>query len=717
MNANSSLVSTDGHLSPVSARRFVRALLMVAIVLGIMAGLGPLEPAANPVHAASEACAPGPHSGTISASQEWCLADSPHVVNGGVTVASGATLTVEAGVEVRFNSGTLLTLGAGATLLAEGTDVQIVTFTANTDSPTPGSWGYLYFQPGSHASLAYCDLGYAGQSGHPTLYVDASDVQLSHCTIHDSLADAIHVRGAGLAPTFADLTLVNNGARAVYQNTVDMTPTYSNLTVSGNGTNAIVSLGGSLTRNATLAVTGSVDGATLPYIWLGSVTVTGGYTLTIDPAVELRLTSGFVLDVQPNATVLAEGTPTQPITFTANLATPVPGSWAYFILRSGSHASLAHCDLGYAGQSSHPALYVDSSDVQMEFCRVHDNLDEGLEVRSSAQPLLHFNRIEDNGFGLRNDTPLVPVDARQNWWGDASGPYHPTLNPGGLGDQVSDGVLFDPWLGPYAYVWKEPDAYLLHGKEMLSWFEFAAGEPAARSVGITTVTGGQTYTLGLGLPTIGELAWDTTGYPDGLHELHALFRNGEGQVIADIAKTIAVNNSPAIAWHGGRLTANETWNASKVHVVEKDLFIPASVTLTVEPRAIVKFERGAGITVEDGGTLATPATDAEPIVFTSLADDSAGGDTNMDGDYTLPIAGDWRGIAVQGAGQFFWNQYVELRYVLVTHSGTLSADQTWYGHALHRITGNLIIPAGVTLTILVPSSSSILPWAASSESP
>jgi uncharacterized repeat protein (TIGR01451 family) len=335
----------------------------------------------------------------------------------------------------------------------------------------------------------------------------------------------------------------------------------------------------------------------------------------------------------------------------------------------------------------------------MEFCRVHDNLDEGLEVRSSAQPLLHFNRIEDNGFGLRNDTPLVPVDARQNWWGDASGPYHPTLNPGGLGDQVSDGVLFDPWLGPYAYVWKEPDAYLLHGKEMLSWFEFAAGEPAARSVGITTVTGGQTYTLGLGLPTIGELAWDTTGYPDGLHELHALFRNGEGQVIADIAKTIAVNNSPAIAWHGGRLTANETWNASKVHVVEKDLFIPASVTLTVEPRAIVKFERGAGITVEDGGTLATPATEAEPIVFTSLADDSAGGDTNMDGDYTLPIAGDWRGIAVQGAGQFFWNQYVELRYVLVTHSGTLSADQTWYGHALHRITGNLIIPAGVTLTI------------------
>ncbi|MEK9185626.1 MAG: hypothetical protein AAB863_02510, partial [Patescibacteria group bacterium] len=39
-----------------------------------------------------------------------------------------------------------------------------------------------------------------------------------------------------------------------------------------------------------------------------------------------------------------------------------------------------------------------------------------------------------------------PVDARNNWWGDASGPQHPTLNPLGLGNAVSDNVLFDPWL-------------------------------------------------------------------------------------------------------------------------------------------------------------------------------------------------------------------------------------------------------------------------------
>jgi len=41
---------------------------------------------------------------------------------------------------------------------------------------------------------------------------------------------------------------------------------------------------------------------------------------------------------------------------------------------------------------------------------------------------------------------LTPVDARGSWWGDATGPYHPILNPFGLGDTASDHVLFDPWL-------------------------------------------------------------------------------------------------------------------------------------------------------------------------------------------------------------------------------------------------------------------------------
>ncbi|MBL0062250.1 MAG: right-handed parallel beta-helix repeat-containing protein [bacterium] len=37
-------------------------------------------------------------------------------------------------------------------------------------------------------------------------------------------------------------------------------------------------------------------------------------------------------------------------------------------------------------------------------------------------------------------------DARENWWGDSTGPYHPNLNPEGLGTEVGNGVIFEPWL-------------------------------------------------------------------------------------------------------------------------------------------------------------------------------------------------------------------------------------------------------------------------------
>ena len=37
------------------------------------------------------------------------------------------------------------------------------------------------------------------------------------------------------------------------------------------------------------------------------------------------------------------------------------------------------------------------------------------------------------------------MDARCNWWGDASGPYHNVTNTSSLGDRVSDNVEYYPW--------------------------------------------------------------------------------------------------------------------------------------------------------------------------------------------------------------------------------------------------------------------------------
>ena len=58
------------------------------------------------------------------------------------------------------------------------------------------------------------------------------------------------------------------------------------------------------------------------------------------------------------------------------------------------------------------------------------------------------NEISGNDvFGLHNGASGT-LNATCNWWGDPSGPYHPTTNPDGKGDDVSDEVVFTPWVAP-----------------------------------------------------------------------------------------------------------------------------------------------------------------------------------------------------------------------------------------------------------------------------
>ena len=62
--------------------------------------------------------------------------------------------------------------------------------------------------------------------------------------------------------------------------------------------------------------------------------------------------------------------------------------------------------------------------------------------------VINYNNIVDVGLDGIWVGPLVTdmVDATCNWYGDASGPYHATLNPSGLGASVVGNASFIPWL-------------------------------------------------------------------------------------------------------------------------------------------------------------------------------------------------------------------------------------------------------------------------------
>ncbi|MBI2023369.1 matrixin family metalloprotease [Candidatus Giovannonibacteria bacterium] len=89
----------------------------------------------------------------------------------------------------------------------------------------------------------------------------------------------------------------------------------------------------------------------------------------------------------------------------------------------------------------------------------------------------------------------------------------------------------------------------------------------------------------------------------------------------------------------GGMANNQTWAADIPYILQ-GFSIGSGKTLTLKPGVIVKFDgTSAGLTVN--GTLQALGNPEVNIFFTSLKDDSIGGDTNNDGSATTPAAGNW----------------------------------------------------------------------------
>jgi hypothetical protein len=93
-----------------------------------------------------------------------------------------------------------------------------------------------------------------------------------------------------------------------------------------------------------------------------------------------------------------------------------------------------------------PGEYWGPSIVEMKGSTISDNDAIGIYICDDSTLEAQFNNIVGNtGYGVANDGGEL-VGATHNWWGDNSGPYHPTANPGGSGNPVSNDVDFEPWL-------------------------------------------------------------------------------------------------------------------------------------------------------------------------------------------------------------------------------------------------------------------------------
>ena len=118
---------------------------------------------------------------------------------------------------------------------------------------------------------------------------------------------------------------------------------------------------------------------------------------------------------------------------------------------------------------------------------------------------------------------------------------------------------------------------------------------------------------------------------------------------------------------GGVIASDEIWTvANSPYVVKSDnpqigISIESGATLTIESGVVVKFELAVGAKISTGGgKMVANGAEGNPIIFTSILDDSVGGDTNGDGSATAPGINDWNLIWLGNASDEV--TFSEIRY-------------------------------------------------------
>lgn len=210
----------------------------------------------------------------------------------------------------------------------------------------------------------------------------------------------------------------------------------------------------------------------------------------------------------------------------------------------------------------------------------------------------------------------------------------------------------------------------------LSWEASAAGDVAGYTVYTSTdpVSGPWTKVPG-GL--VAGTATTVTGLANGTtYHLAVVATDTAGNDSVRSAAAAGVpHDPPAVVDHCGTLPADQTWRRSSVHLLGCSVVVPAGVTLRLDPGTVVKA--GAGTSVIVDGVLDALGTPQDPVTVTSLRDDTAGGDTNADGESTSPAAGDWTGVSVRSGG------YADLDGTTLAHASTALSVSDGGGAAIH----------------------------------
>ena len=133
--------------------------------------------------------------------------------------------------------------------------------------------------------------------------------------------------------------------------------------------------------------------------------------------------------------------------------------------------------------------------------------------------------------------------------------------------------------------------------------------------------------------------------------------------LTESGSTVSGNGGNGIYMPSSSVTdTTQTWTKTSIPYILDNITINSGKTLTVNAGSIIKFGASSK-RLSVNGTLDVNGSSGNEVYFTSLKDDSVGGDTNDDGSST-GSSGDWRDIHITSSGD------ADFKHTIVRQGGS-----------------------------------------------